>query len=58
MALTQGCGIELHRPGASETFREGDTGHGIQDYSQGVIRNGAQAGTGDFITINNSFMVN
>lgn len=58
MALMQGCGTELYKPGTSETFREGDTGHGIQDYSQGVIRNGAQAGTGDFITINNSFMLN
>lgn len=59
MALTQGCGIELYKPGTtSETFRGGDTGHGIQDYRQGVIRNGAQPDTGDFITINNSFMVN
>lgn len=59
MALTQGCGIELYKPGTtSEIFREGDIGHGTQDYSQGVIRNEAQLGIGDFITINNSFMVN
>lgn len=59
MAVMQGCGIELYKPGTtSETFREGDTGHCIQDYSQGVIRNGAQPSTGDSITINKSFMVN
>lgn len=30
MDLTQEYGIELYKPGTtSETFREGDTGHGI-----------------------------
>lgn len=55
MAVTQGCGIELYKPG---TTSETETVHGMQDYSQGVIRNGAQPGNGDSFTINKSFMVN
>lgn len=36
MALTQGCGIELYKPGTtSETLRKEDTVYGIQDYSWG-----------------------
>lgn len=47
------------KPGTiAKTFRKGDTGHGVEDYRQGMIRDGEQAGTGDFITINNSPMAN
>ena len=55
---TLGCSAEKYRPGVTaEVLRSRDTGCSAEEHGQGVIRDGAQAVTGDPLAKNSSPMV-
>lgn len=55
---TLGCSAEKYRPGVTaEVMKSRDTECSVEEHGQGVIRDGAQAVTGDPLAINNSLMV-
>ena len=48
------CSAEKYRPDTTaEALRSGDTGCVVGKYRNGMVRDGAEAGTGDLMAINN-----